>query len=79
VLLLSPKTRRWSPLVALGMHAALELAVGPDLLGWEMAALLLCLWPFSAARARQGVVPPSGHADASVVSQAGSDSPTTGP
>jgi len=49
VLLLWSKTRRFAPFVALGMHASLELAVGPDLLGWEMAALLLCLWPFAPA------------------------------
>jgi hypothetical protein len=39
------KTRRIAPWIALGMHAAIELAARPDLLGWEMAALLLCLWP----------------------------------
>ena len=42
-LLLWSRTRRWAPFVALGMHATLELAARPDLLGWEMAALLLCL------------------------------------
>lgn len=45
VLLLWSRTRRFAPFVALGMHAAIELAAHPDLLGWEMGALLLCLWP----------------------------------
>jgi hypothetical protein len=45
VLLLWPRTQRFAPFIALAMHAAIELAAHPDLLGWEMGALLLCLWP----------------------------------
>jgi hypothetical protein len=45
VLLFWRRTRAWAPLLALAMHASIELAAHPDLLGWEMAALLLCLWP----------------------------------
>lgn len=45
ILLCWSKTLRWAPLLALTLHAAIELAARPDLLGWEMAALLLCLWP----------------------------------
>ena len=45
-LLLWPPTRRWAPLFALFMHACIELAAHPDLLGWEMAALLLSAWPW---------------------------------
>ncbi len=48
VLLLWRKTRTWAPFVALSMHAFIELAAHPDLLGWEMASLLLCLWPVGA-------------------------------
>jgi hypothetical protein len=39
------KTARIAPFIALGLHASIELSAHPDLLGWEMAALLLCLWP----------------------------------
>jgi hypothetical protein len=42
-------TRRVAPWIALSMHAAIELAARPDLLGWEMAALLLCLWPVDSS------------------------------
>lgn len=45
VLLCWSKTLRWAPLLALVLHATIECAARPDLLGWEMAALLLCLWP----------------------------------
>jgi hypothetical protein len=45
ILLLWRKTARVAPWLALTMHAAIELAARPDLLGWEMAAMLLCLWP----------------------------------
>jgi hypothetical protein len=48
-LLFWKRTRRIAPAIALSMHAAIELAARPDLLGWEMAALLLCLWPDAAA------------------------------
>ncbi|HEY2408629.1 MAG TPA: HTTM domain-containing protein [Polyangiaceae bacterium] len=49
VLLLWRKSRRFAPLLALALHASIELAAHPDLLGWEMAALLLCLLPLDAA------------------------------
>jgi hypothetical protein len=52
ILLCWSKTLRWAPLFALSMHAAIELAARPDLLGWEMAALLLCLWPASRGSLR---------------------------
>ena len=45
VLLLAPRTRRWAPFVAMGLHSVIELCARPDLLGWEMGALLLSLWP----------------------------------
>jgi vitamin K-dependent gamma-carboxylase-like protein/methylamine utilization protein MauE len=45
VLLLWPRTRRFGLALAFALHAAIELAARPDLLGWEMAALLLALWP----------------------------------
>lgn len=44
-LLLAPLTRRWAPFVAMGLHSVIELSARPDLLGWEMGALLLSLWP----------------------------------
>jgi hypothetical protein len=47
-LLLLKRTQRWGLTLALILHATIELAAGPDLLGWEMAALLLSLWPPSA-------------------------------
>lgn len=49
-LLLWRRTRRFAPFVALGLHGVIELSAKPDLLGWEMAALLLCLWPLSYRR-----------------------------
>jgi len=39
------RTRRVAPFIALSMHAAIELAARPDLIGWVIGALLLCLWP----------------------------------
>lgn len=45
VLLWAPPTRRLAPFVAMGLHAVIELSARPDLLGWEMGALLLSLWP----------------------------------
>jgi len=53
VLLFWRRTRRFAPFVALGLHAAIELSANPDLLGWEMAALLLCLWPPPSGVARK--------------------------
>jgi hypothetical protein len=44
-LLLAKATRRWSPFLAMGLHSVIELCARPDLLGWEMGALLLSLWP----------------------------------
>jgi hypothetical protein len=53
VLLFWRKTKRFAPFVALGMHAMIELSANPDLLGWEMAALLLCLWPEPPAETKR--------------------------
>jgi hypothetical protein len=52
ILLFWRKTIRFAPFVALGLHATIELSANPDLLGWEMAALLLCLWPQPAKLAK---------------------------
>jgi vitamin K-dependent gamma-carboxylase len=41
-LLLWKKTRRVAVVVAFAFHAGLELTARPDLLGWGMAAVLLC-------------------------------------
>lgn len=41
-LLLWPRTRLIAVVIAFGFHALLELSAHPDLLGWGMAALLLC-------------------------------------
>ena len=43
-LLLARRTRRFGVIAALGLHAAFEIAVSPDLFGWAMAALLLGCW-----------------------------------
>jgi vitamin K-dependent gamma-carboxylase len=43
-LLLARRTRRLGVIAALGLHAAFEAAVSPDLFGWAMAALLLGCW-----------------------------------
>jgi uncharacterized membrane protein YphA (DoxX/SURF4 family) len=48
VLLLWPRGQRFGLVLAFVLHAGIELAARPDLLGWEMAALLLALWPTSA-------------------------------
>lgn len=45
VLLFWRRTRRIAPFIALSMHAGIELAAAPDLIGWVIGALLLCLWP----------------------------------
>jgi uncharacterized membrane protein YphA (DoxX/SURF4 family) len=45
VLLFWSKTRRFAPFIALSMHAGIELAAHPDLIGWVIGGLLLCLWP----------------------------------
>jgi hypothetical protein len=44
-LLLWRRTERLGLAFAFALHAAIELAARPDVLGWEMAALLLALWP----------------------------------
>ena len=44
-LLLIRRTQTIGLALALAFHATLEIAARPDLLGWEMAALLLALWP----------------------------------
>jgi uncharacterized membrane protein YphA (DoxX/SURF4 family) len=54
VLLLWPRTQRLGLVVALTLHAGIELAARPDLLGWEMAALLLALWPARPAIEQPG-------------------------
>jgi hypothetical protein len=53
--LLLPRTRNVALFAAFALHAAIELAARPDLLGWEMAALLIALWPVSSG-ADQGEV-----------------------
>lgn len=45
VLLLAPRTRRFAVALAFAFHAAIQLVASPDMLGLEMAALLLALWP----------------------------------
>jgi uncharacterized membrane protein YphA (DoxX/SURF4 family) len=44
-LLLWRRARIPSVALAYGFHAAIELTARPDLLGWEMAALLVTCWP----------------------------------
>ena len=44
-LLLIPRTQIVGLGLALAFHFAIEVSARPDLLGWEMAALLLALWP----------------------------------
>lgn len=44
-LLLLRRTRRAGVVLALGLHLAIQLVTSPDVLGFEMAALLLALWP----------------------------------
>jgi hypothetical protein len=48
VLLLVPRTRKAGLIAAFALHFVIELAARPDLLGWEMGALLLALWPVPA-------------------------------
>jgi uncharacterized membrane protein YphA (DoxX/SURF4 family) len=52
VLLLWPRTRRISVFIALGLHGLIELCAQPDLLGFGMGALLLCLLPPPEAPSR---------------------------
>lgn len=53
LLLFWRRTWRIAPFIALSMHAAIELAAAPDLIGWVIAALLLCLWPDTGAERRR--------------------------
>jgi hypothetical protein len=48
-LLLIRRTQTLGLVLALALHSVIELAARPDLLGWEMVALLLALWPVSSA------------------------------
>jgi hypothetical protein len=51
-LLLWPRTRRAALLAALAFHAGIEVMGRPDLLGFEMAALLICFVPSERLAAR---------------------------
>jgi hypothetical protein len=55
-LLLWPRTRRAALLAALAFHAGLEVMARPDVLGFGMAALLICFlpgaWPSQRLAAR---------------------------
>ena len=55
-LLIIPRMRKLGLVAALSLHAVIELAARPDLLGWEMAALLLSLWPAADREIDQGDV-----------------------
>jgi hypothetical protein len=55
-LLLLPRLRIIGLVTAFALHAAIELIARPDLLGWEMGALLLALWPVSGRDQAQGKV-----------------------
>ena len=44
-LLLWSRTRVFGVALAFAFHAGIELTTRPDLLGWEMAALLIACWP----------------------------------
>jgi len=44
-LLLYPRTRAAGVVLGLGLHLAIQLVTSPDVLGVEMAILLLALWP----------------------------------
>jgi hypothetical protein len=48
--LLLADRRRAAIVLALGFHAVVELTVLPDLLGFQMAVLLLAIWPQSTGR-----------------------------
>jgi hypothetical protein len=49
VLLLLRRTRRAGVVLALFFHLGIQLVSTPDILGFEMAALLLALWPVRTA------------------------------
>ncbi len=55
-LLLWPRTRRAALVAALAFHAGLEITGRPDLLGFEMAALLVCFVPRPSERLAAGGV-----------------------
>jgi hypothetical protein len=42
--------RRLAIVLALTFHIAVELTVNPDTLGWQMAVLLLAIWPTGVAK-----------------------------
>jgi hypothetical protein len=44
-LLLLADRRRLAIVLALAFHALVELVVNPDTLGWQMAVLLVAIWP----------------------------------
>ena len=46
--LLVADRRRGAVVLALAFHVAIELVVNPDTLGWQMAVLLLAIWPTNA-------------------------------
>jgi hypothetical protein len=54
VLLWLRRTRRAGVLLALGFHVSIQLVTTPDVLGLEMAALLLALWPAGNAPPAHG-------------------------
>lgn len=58
-LLFWKRTRRVAPFIALSMHAAIELAARPDLIGWTTSALLLCLWPEKGSTRDNSPTPPA--------------------
>lgn len=43
--LLITDRRRHAIVLALAFHVVIELTVNPDTLGWQMAALLIAIWP----------------------------------
>ncbi len=55
-LLLLADRRRLAIVLGLGFHAVVELTVHPDTLGWQMAVLLLAIWPRATRLA--GSAPP---------------------
>jgi hypothetical protein len=52
-LLLLPRTRRLGLVLAFGIHAVFEIMATPELIGWGMAALLLCFLPPPPQRAQR--------------------------
>jgi len=58
-MLLWPRTRRAGLVAALAFHAGLQLMARPDLLGFEMAALLICFLPRALTGAGSVARPPA--------------------